>query len=709
MHSVAGRHLAGRRTLGKDPLFRRLPLLPAALIFLFSFGSPPVDASERRVWFVDNVRSNGDGSRSSPFANLSAAESASGEGDVLFVFEGSGPYRGGIHLKKDQALVGQGVPLDEALRAAGMILADLPKPGGKPILESEDSASIVLASANRVEGLALRATRSPAIAGTGDGGNTLFHDVAVVIAGGDAIVLDQRSGSLRWSGGSIAGSGGAALRVAGGSGEVTIGASIEVRDSIAVRVSHSAVALTLDSVSARSVTRPVENAITLQNAAGGFTLSGGTIEKMSGRSISVIDSERVTIKNVRLIENAANGVSADACGGDLIVGDNAGCNAAIYLQNVRGVTIDGVRIDGTAQIGINGMNVSDVTVTNAEITNAGNEAHEHAMQFRDLLGTSKFANCKVRQSAERALSIENGGGEGSIEIADSSLGESSPKTGNQGVLVGVHGDGRLSVHMRHCTLSGNGGAGFQATSTDRGAMTVDVEDDIFADNGAAIALVGQQQSVLRYTIARNTISGNRTAPISVSMAKPSSGLVSGTISDNTIGRAGITGSGAHCGTCNGIVIWAIGDGRLGAAITGNTIRQVDGPAVRVGAGDGSATIDVTITGNRISEPASDAAPSAIRIQSGTSSTDTAAVCAAVGGPGALANQIRGGWASGIEVVNRFPRTTLRVAGYHGDGKSLSAVAAHLSAANGNAQAKPALTKAPEGNAFSGGDGCPMPQ
>jgi hypothetical protein len=638
------------------------------LVFSFLLISLPAFA---RTWNVTDA------------ASLQAAQSSSAEGDTISIAMQAQPYAGPVRLKNGQTLTGT---------------------GGKPRIDAGVEGTIILATANRIENIAIAATTAPGITGTGNGGETALEGVTVELNGGVALSLRDRTGSTKWHGGSVSGSG-LALKVQGGSGDLVLDdVSIDVVDSQAVDVRKTAMSIALSSVTATGKVKPVQSAIVVEESSAPFIVSGGRIEKMLGRAIAIRMAAQITIRNVTLHDNAANGVSGVACGEDLVRGDNAGCNAAIDLRDVKGAVIDGVHIDLSSQVGINGLGVSDLTVTNSEIAGAGNEQDEHAMNFSNLTGHSVFTGLNVHGTASRALNVENGSGEGTVDVSDCKFVDPAAKTANQGILAGVHGDARLSLTMSRCTITHNASAGFQGSATGRGTLTLVVENNTFTDNGSAVTLVAQEQGNIRYSVAGNVTTGNTSAAISVSLANPSSGQVSGSIRNNTIGRAGVTGSGARCGTCNGIAVWAVGHGRLGAEISGNTIQQVDGPAIRAGATD-AAEVDLAVTGNRIGEPASPTPPGAIRIQSGASSTDRSIMCATIGGAGEKANQIGGGWATGIDIVNRFPGSVFRIAGYRGDGKNLPAIASYLSAANRQAAVKPALTKAPEGNAFEGADAC----
>src|SRR5439155_27138275 len=87
--------------------------------------------------------------------------------------------------------------------------------------------------------------------------------------------------------------------------------------------------------------------------------------------------------------------------------------------------------------------------------------------------------------------------------------------------------------------------------------------------------------------------------------------------------------------------------------------------------------------------ATSSATSGIGLQSGVSSTDTTSLCAAIGGVGALANDIRGAWGRGaIGLRHRFAHTAFRIAGFHGDGANIAAVTVFVSNANHHAPVTP---------------------
>jgi len=85
---------------------------PSVLLFVALFAVP---LSARSVVFVDNTRTDGNGTPEKPFATLAQAQAASGPNAVIYVAEGNAPYEGGIALKPGQMLIGSAYGLDAAV------------------------------------------------------------------------------------------------------------------------------------------------------------------------------------------------------------------------------------------------------------------------------------------------------------------------------------------------------------------------------------------------------------------------------------------------------------------------------------------------------------------------------------------------------------------------------------------------------------------
>ena len=86
-------------------------LAPLVLVFLSGAG-------EAATWHVKaDAAAGGDGSRSRPFATLEQVEKASQPGDTIRVLPSTRPLDGGIQLKDQQRLIGDGDPVTKAAPA----------------------------------------------------------------------------------------------------------------------------------------------------------------------------------------------------------------------------------------------------------------------------------------------------------------------------------------------------------------------------------------------------------------------------------------------------------------------------------------------------------------------------------------------------------------------------------------------------------------
>lgn len=121
-----------------------------------------------RVWYVNNALGPaGDGRSTSPFNSLAplttggAADPLDGSSDVLFLYQGSGNYGGGIVLETNQQLVGQ---------PQGLVVGSdtlLPAGGTNPTVTNAAGAGITLGQGNLVRRVNVAGTSGAGITGTG--------------------------------------------------------------------------------------------------------------------------------------------------------------------------------------------------------------------------------------------------------------------------------------------------------------------------------------------------------------------------------------------------------------------------------------------------------------------------------------------------------------------------------------------------------------
>lgn len=574
----------------------------------------------------------------------------------------------------------------------------------------------------------------------------VFDATPIVTAAGAALLMKDQRGSVVFGGGSpvtVANGATDAIVISGGDASCTFadvltvttnraravvirdagtiaftgtGSSLRTTGASAVDISKARLDITLESVAVAGE-RSAPSAIVLRETTGRFAITGRGTEPMSGgviretanRAVELISAEGVSLSNVVFEHNALrNGVSPSTCASDLIAGNTVSCNAVVFLRGTRGVRLEHVRIDGSNQIGINGEGIVDLVLDDVQILGAGDEAFESAVQLRNATGSIEITGCRIERAAARGLYLQNGSGVARIGILASVFTNTIDATGQQGVLIGAHGDATIGADVRDCEFSSTLSSGIQAVAAGSAKLTIGIAGSTFDRNAGAINLVASDQATLDYTIDGNRTTRSALGAITVAALAPGRPVVSGVIANNTIGTAGADASGGRCGGCHGISVMAAGSSRVSSNIAGNTVQQLDGPGVRVTAG-GMSDVSVAITGNVLREPAG-SDRGAIRLQSGTGKADTAKLCVSLGGAGASANRISGVWSpeGSILLNNRFPATKVTVEGPAGIAGN-AAVARLIAQQNNGATASLKLMDGDPGNAIEVIRACPVPK
>lgn len=710
-----------------------------ALTFLLVLASAA--AASPRIWFVNNGRTNGDGSMASPFNSVAAASAVSAEGDVLYVFRGSGVYRESVTLRARQVLAGEGIDVTAYLDARGIAApASLPSIPAMPVIESGDGDAVTVANDGVVAGMTLRSDGGRALVVKDAGGEVRLDRVtastasgtAVAIEGGDAAVVFEASPVEAASGtavsisgrtgGSVAFRNGSKVTVASGtkpgvwlrenrgaysfadplllttsgacalcvsaSGRLTISAgtsAISTARASAIEISGTAIDVYMKSVSVdvgvAKVGEKAAHGISLEDAPGTFRVDGGIVRNAHARGISVIRSSGVTLQGVHLEKNAGGATATPACG-SLLDDKELGCSAAVYLQAVDGVTMKDVRIDGSGQAGIFGDGVSNLTLDGVTIVNAGNADGEHGVQIRNLHGRSTVYGTTITDSAARQLFVRNTEGEGTLEIRQSRFDGAPPPHGAQGMLVQLAGAAKVSLVIDDSDLIDNFSDAVHVVAEGKSDIDVIVSNSRFDRMASAVNVVIDREAKGRYRITGNTITKAQAAAINVSLTLVAGNTSTGVITDNVIGRTGVAGSGASCGSCSGIRLSAGRGGEAEATIRGNTIQQVDGSGIRVQTA-AAASLRAAVIGNTVRQPHGADVLNAISIQSGTRPVDTARLCIDV-----KDNKIAGMWdpaggGNAVAMTNKGS-AAVSVAGFAGG--DAAALAGHLRARNNGAAA-----------------------
>jgi hypothetical protein len=454
-------------------------------------------------------------------------------------------------------------------------------------------------------------------------------------------------------------------------------------------------------------------------AAGGLTVSGtgttsgsgGTIQNITARGVSAIDSDQLTLKNMNLTSAATT--DGGSCS-SLSLGMNTGCNAPINLQDSTDVSLDRLAIAGSAQEGINGRNVTNLSLTNSTITGIGNAADEDGIHFFNMLGTSTITNTSVTGSFDDNTIIQNSGtGTGTLTVSGASA--FSTSTQGSGIVLGARNGANLTLDVDGATFDNNFSGGIPATASDDPAvpgdssnLVVNVTDSTFTNNNDGLDLSATQTSNTKFTATNNTFSGNDFVAISVlGGAFSTAGIVQGTISGNDINIANGRPSDA-------LSVFQAGGDAVKAAITDNTITYAGTQrAMLIQAGqDGNGSLDATVTSNDIDiqlDGTGNAVAGILAQSAITGPGVTTALCADLGGAGALKNtfthSLGGALAAGDLRVRQRNDGTVRLPGYAGAPTDVANVAAYLTGRNTLVSAPTATA---DSSGFGGGAACAQP-
>ena len=658
-----------------------------------------------RVWYVNNAGLNGSGRSNTPFNNLGNAQSASAVNDWIYVHTGAGTYSGGIVLKNNQKLVGNGV----ALVVSGYTLNGA---GARPTI---GGTGVTLANGNLVTGLNV-ASSGFGIAGSLTAGATISQ--VDVTGGSDGISLTSPSGTIAISNVNLV-PGGAGLVISGGTatvnattlsvstttgkGIIGTGGTLNVSGSSSV-TSSAASAIDLSGMTLGATFTSVSSSndaigIRLNNTTGSFTSNGGTISNQTTAGLKATSATNISLSNMTFTNAATtNGDTAANCS-NISGGSNLTCNAAIYLASVSGASFSNVTVDGSAQVGINGTSVSGFSLTNSEVKNAGNELGESGIQFQNLSGTSTITGSNIHNNFARQMTVFNTAGSGTTTVTGTTFANSTAPNGQQGILWQTSGAANNTLTVNGSTFSSNASTAIQADVINAVALlNVNVGTSTFTSNGNAVVL-DASGGTMNFDVHDNpTITNNLASAIVV--FKTAGASSTGFIRNNVIGTNGVPNSGAVCGGgCDGIKLTSTGTGTLAATVTGNTVQQVDEIGIRGLANAGSSSMQLNISSNTIRQPVAGALR-AILVESGGVAGDTTSVCANI-----VSNAISGVWIGDIRVRHVNATALFRLPGYAGAIGDTTAVAAFLSANNGGASAT-ATRVSPGG--FTGGAACATP-
>ncbi|PZS36228.1 MAG: hypothetical protein DLM58_02200 [Pseudonocardiales bacterium] len=395
------------------------------------------------------------------------------------------------------------------------------------------------------------------------------------------------------------------------------------------------------------------------------------------------------------------------------------------LKDTAAPTLTRMWIHDNSNYAIRGTNVSGFTMANSVINGVnGNNGttpfDDSSVWFDNLTGSAAVSDTYVSGGFEDNFRVVNTSGSlNRITFTNDTFGVSGATPGNDAVLLESSATaGQLQATVQNSAFQSAGGDLLQFNHNAPAAGDLVLTGNAFSNANPTIATGGGGLSLFQGGVS----GGNTTMAINNNTFRDAVGpgvlivksigpaTQTGTFTNNTIGVAAVTNSGAA--EASALKIQNVDQGTTNWTVTGNTIRGYNNFGIEVLAGGGSTpqsgTINTTIIGNTITQPGNTAGTASIPKQGihyniGTVPGDTFQVCANI-----KTNDISSSGADSVpSTINVDVRmrqrqsTTIRLPGYAGANNDNTAVQNFI-AANNNSPA--GTTVLAQNNVAGGGGG-----
>jgi hypothetical protein len=408
------------------------------------------------------------------------------------------------------------------------------------------------------------------------------------------------------------------------------------------------------------------------NQGGMLTVASGTIATTGATAVEIVTPAGVTPLNVTLTSvsasGAANGIVLSNTSGSFTVlgagspgsggtiqnttgADGSIAGNGIYLADVTNVSLSSMTVANHANHAIRGLDVTGFTLANSTIsgvngTNPGLD--EGSVRFDGLFGTASITNTLIEGGVKDNVRILNTSGAlNPLTVTGGTIGLNDATNGNDGILVLAEQTATVVVTVTGVQLLGARSDLFQANALGTATLNVTLQDNTFQNahpnsvgggvtigGGDATSTITLTYNVSGTTPGAQTFQGARGSAITVNLVN-GTGTAIGTIQNNTIGQAGVEGSGSTDGS--GISVGTASTVTHTVTIDNNTIRGIGTttPADSGFAGIdavaiGDSQLNVTMTNNAIDELAG-VAFAGIYLLNGGDVADTARMCADIQG------------------------------------------------------------------------------
>jgi VCBS repeat-containing protein len=420
--------------------------------------------------------------------------------------------------------------------------------------------------------------------------------------------------------------------------------------------------------------------IVLTNTDGSFALTNVTVAP-GAVGVSITGTANIAFNNVAITTAGFNGIAGSGTGTLTFTG------GSVSTTNATAVNLSNHTLAGAGLTAVNASNAVDgisLTSTLGTFNVAGTGAAGSGGTINGMTG--------------RGINATNSGG---FKIRYMTI----TNSGLQAVLLNNTIAGVSTAEVRNSTINNSFSNAVQVANAGTGSMAVTVADSSFSNNTSAVVAQTTTTGALDVAITGNVTKFNTSTAFNVTRSAGANASVEATITNNTVGANGVANSGAICGGgCGAVAVTALGGGVFSTLVDNNVVYAVDGIAIRARSGQGTGSLNATITNNSITQPAAGAL-NGINVQSGALSADTNVTCATISN-----NTVGAGFSTDIRVINNTTSagTIFNLSGYAGANNDLVAVANYLKATNTITTATAARKTTTPQNFFNGGAACPTP-
>ena len=434
-----------------------------------------------------------------------------------------------------------------------------------------------------------------------DGGNaTVSYGGTITDTSGQAVSVINTNGDTKTFSGAISHSGGAGVIMTTNTGSTM----------------NFTGGLTISSGASAAFAATGGGTVNVTGAANTLASTTGTALNVANTTIG---ASGLTFRSVAS-NGAANGIvlNTTGAGGLTITGTGAAgtggtvqnsTGTGIQLVSTGPVSLSSMVVSASGDDGINGASVNGLTLAGLSFTNNGNSTTDEGVELTQLSGASSFTNNTFTGSAHNHVYLQNTSTTvSSLVVTNNTFNANNATNGNHALLIeGVTGTPTFtSINISSNQFISAQSIGVQVAANNTTSMpSLTISNNTFTNNILAVDVSMIQASNVTFTAINNTVTTNRTGgshAFNSNQGIPSTGTVQGRIDSNTIGTAGVMGSGSPIG--NGIRVIGNDNGTKRYIVTGSTIRETRvGRGIEVINRNGTGAMDVTVTSNNVNTDA----------------------------------------------------------------------------------------------------------